>query len=45
MFEIFMADNVPQCEIVETQTDPFNTSEFPEADPDAEQDEEDDSLF
>ncbi len=45
MFEIFMADNVPQCEIVETQTDPFNTSEIPEADPDAQQDEEDDSLF
>jgi penicillin-binding protein 1A len=45
MFEIFMADNVPQCEMVETQTDPFNTTEVPEPDADEKKDEEDDPLF
>jgi penicillin-binding protein 1A len=48
MFEKFMADNVPQCEIVETQTDPFNSDEFDAEEPAAEEDdedEEDDSLF
>jgi penicillin-binding protein 1A len=45
MFEIFMSDNVPQCEMVETQTDPFNTTEVPEPDADEKQDEEDDPLF
>jgi hypothetical protein len=45
MFEIFMAKNVPQCEMVETQTDPFNTSEVPGPDADEKQDEEDDPLF
>ncbi len=45
MFEIFMADNVPHCEMVETQTDPFNTTEVPGSEADQKQDEEDDPLF
>jgi hypothetical protein len=43
MFEKFMADNVPQCEIVDTQPDPFNTSDFGEEP--AEKEGDDDPLF
>ncbi|MCI0516229.1 MAG: penicillin-binding protein 1A [Woeseiaceae bacterium] len=45
MFEIFMADNVPQCEIVETPTDPFNTAETPESAEDETKDEDEEPLF
>jgi penicillin-binding protein 1A len=43
MFEVFMISNVPKCENVETQADPFNSAEFAE-DPAAEKT-EDDPLF
>ncbi|MDH5499751.1 MAG: penicillin-binding transpeptidase domain-containing protein, partial [Gammaproteobacteria bacterium] len=43
MFEIFMIDNVPTCEIIEQQTDPFNSSGF--AEEPEEEEAEDDSLF
>jgi penicillin-binding protein 1A len=43
MFEVFMVDNVPACEIVETQLDPFNSAEPIETPP--EETEEDDTLF
>jgi penicillin-binding protein 1A len=43
MFEVFMIDNVPKCETVETHSDPFNSADYPENRPDDEP--EDDSLF
>jgi hypothetical protein len=43
MFEVFMVDNVPTCEIVETQLDPFNSAEPIERPP--EEKDEDDTLF
>jgi penicillin-binding protein 1A len=43
MFEVFMVDNVPACEIVETQQDPFNSAEPVERPP--EEKDEDDTLF
>jgi penicillin-binding protein 1A len=43
MFEVFMVDNVPACEIVESQLDPFNSAEPIETPP--EETEEEDPLF
>jgi penicillin-binding protein 1A len=43
MFEKFMADNVPKCEFVETQSDPFNSTDIPGAPGEDETD--DDPLF
>jgi penicillin-binding protein 1A len=43
MFEVFMVDNVPACEIVDTQLDPFNSAEPVGRPP--EETEEDDTLF
>jgi penicillin-binding protein 1A len=44
MFEVFMVDHVPTCEILDTQTDLFNTTESPEESQPDDTD-EDDSLF
>lgn len=43
MFEVFMVDNVPKCENVESQVDPFNSAEPVERPP--EEKDEDDTLF
>jgi penicillin-binding protein 1A len=43
MFEVFMVDNVPACENVETQLDPFNSAEPIESP--SEETEEEDTLF
>lgn len=45
MFEIFMADTVPECELVETPTDPFNTTDTPRPADDETQEEDEEPLF